>query len=83
MPTGPNDDGGDGGGDDGDDGGMYQVVRDIVAEQCTPQVQELVFRPLLRWFLRNMLPYVALFIGVNFFTTIGAMSLVMLLSRRR
>jgi hypothetical protein len=58
---------------------------DLLAEQCaTPAVQEAVFRPLLRWFIWNLLPYVALFVGVHFFTTVGAISLVMMyLARRR
>jgi hypothetical protein len=64
--------------------GIFEAIRDIVTEQCTtPEVQTMVFRPLLRWFLWNMLPYVALFIGINFFTTIGAMCLVMLLESRK
>lgn len=66
------------------DGGLFDAIRDIITEQCaTPEVQNMVFRPLLRWFLWNMLPYVALFIGVNFFTTVGAMALVAMVQNKK
>lgn len=41
-----------------------------------PEVQRELFRPLLKWFLWNLMPYVLLFIGLNFFTTLAAVSLV-------
>ena len=43
-----------------------------------PEVQREIFRPLLKWFLWNLMPYVLLFIGLNFFTTLAAVSLVFL-----
>jgi len=60
-------------------GGVFELLRDTLREQCaSPEVQQAVFRPLMRWFLWNMLPYVLLFVGVHFFTTVGAISLVMM-----
>jgi len=41
-----------------------------------PEVQRELFRPLLKWFLWNLMPYVLLFIGLNFFTTLAAVALV-------
>jgi len=41
-----------------------------------PDVQRELFRPLLKWFLWNLMPYVLLFIGLNFFTTLAAVALV-------
>jgi len=53
------------------------MVKHLFTEYVSrPDVQGEVFRPLLKWFLWNLMPYVLLFIGLNFFTTLAAVALV-------
>jgi len=47
-----------------------------------PEVQRELFQPLLKWFLWNLMPYVLLFIGLNFFTTLAAVALVFFSANR-
>jgi|APGre2960657373_1045057.scaffolds.fasta_scaffold02168_8 hypothetical protein len=54
---------------------LANLIREHVLE---PEIQREIFKPLLKWFLWNLMPYVALFIGLNFFTTLAAVALVFL-----
>lgn len=56
---------------------FLDMVKHLFTEYVSrPSVQTEVFRPLLKWFLWNLMPYVLLFIGLNFFTTLAAVAFV-------
>ena len=61
-----------------------EFMKGLIQDHCSSmQVQRELFKPLLKWFLWNMLPYVLLFIGLNFFATLAAMTLVVWGSRQK
>jgi hypothetical protein len=61
-----------------------EFMKGLIQDHCSSmQVQRELFKPLLKWFLWNMLPYVLLFIGLNFFATLAAVTLVVWGSRQK
>jgi hypothetical protein len=59
------------------------VLKTIEKEIERHQIQVKVLKPLLSWFLKNLLPYIGLFIGINFFCTILAVFIVLYVAQRR
>jgi hypothetical protein len=61
-----------------------EFMKGLIHDHCSSmQVQRELFKPLLKWFLWNLLPYVMLFIGLNFFATLAAVTLVIWGSRQK
>lgn len=58
------------------------MITAMVAKELYKQnIQEQIVRPLLKWLFWHMLPYMIAMIVLNFFITMGAISLVLYLKR--
>jgi hypothetical protein len=53
------------------------VVAAVRKELEKKEMQERILQPLMQWFFRHIIPYVVAIMLVNFFLTIGAVSLVL------
>jgi len=61
---------------------MIEMITAMVAKELYKQnIQEQIVRPLLKWLFWHMLPYMIAMIVLNFFITMGAISLVLYLKR--
>lgn len=65
------------------DNGFFDFIMEFVkAEIRKPEMKDEVLKPLLKWVLWNLMPYLFLFLGLNFFFTMIAVLLVMVFIRR-
>jgi hypothetical protein len=53
------------------------IIATLRKELEKKEMQERVLQPLMQWFFRHIIPYVLVIMLVNFFLTIGAVSLVL------
>lgn len=61
---------------------IFQMITAAIAKELHKQtIQDEIVRPLLKWLFWNIMPYGIAIIILNFFTTIGAISLVLYLKR--
>jgi len=64
--------------------GFFDFVMDFVKEEIRkPEIKDDILKPLLKWVLWNLMPYMFLFLGLNFFFTILAVLLVSVMVRNR
>lgn len=65
------------------DNGFFDFIMEFVkAEIRKPEMKDEVLKPLLKWVLWNLMPYLFLFLGLNFFFTMIAVLLVMVFIRK-
>jgi hypothetical protein len=61
---------------------MIEMVSGMLAKELHRQtIQDQVIRPLIKWLFWHIFPYVIVMIVLNFFVTMGAISLVLYLRR--
>ncbi len=61
---------------------MIEMITSVLARELHKQtIQEQILRPLLKWLFWHITPYVLAMIVLNFFITVGAISLVLYLKR--
>ena len=65
------------------DNGFFDFIMEFVkAEIRKPEMKDEILKPLLKWILWNLLPYLFLFLGLNFFFTMLAVLLVTIFIKR-
>ncbi len=58
------------------------MITSVIAKELHKHtIQEQIIRPLLKWLYWHMMPYVLVMIVLNFFITVGAISLVLYLRK--
>lgn len=61
---------------------MIEMITSVIAKELHRHaIQEQIIRPLLKWLFWHMMPYVLVMIVLNFFITVGAISLVLYLRK--
>lgn len=61
---------------------MIEMITSVIAKELHKHtIQEQIIRPLLKWLYWHMMPYVLVMIVLNFFITVGAISLVLYLRK--
>lgn len=61
---------------------MIEMITTVLARELHKQtIQDQIIRPLLKWLFWHVTPYVLAVIVLNFFITVGAISLVLYLKK--
>lgn len=62
---------------------LPMLIKLVEKEFQQHRLQDRLLKPMLSWFLKQLLPYACLFIGLNFFLTVIAVTLVSYVAHRR
>lgn len=57
---------------------LFEILAGLLRQEFEKEeMRQKVLQPLMQWFFRHIIPYVVAIILLNFFLTIGAVSLVL------
>lgn len=61
---------------------MMEMITSVIAKELHKHtIQDQIVRPLLKWLFWHILPYFLIMLVLNFFVTVGAISLVLYVKR--
>lgn len=57
---------------------ITEMITSVIAKELHKQtIQDQIIRPLLKWLFWHIIPYILIMLVMNFFVTVGAISLVL------